>query len=216
MHDMATATLTAEAAFAAALRGERCRLTGVGNRSVQMPMRRWRRAADAADHVFLSHCVGATIDIGCGPGRMTHALLCRGLPSLGIDINPEAIRQTRDRGALALRRDVFSRIPGEGRWQTALLADGNVGIGGDPVRLLRRVRDLITANGRIVVDLGEPGGTVRAHRVRLEVAGQRSQPFMWAVVPATSIEALANQASLRVLELVAHEARWFATLALAR
>jgi hypothetical protein len=39
---------------------------------------------------------------------------------------------------------------------------------------------------------------------------------MWAVVPATSIEALASQASLRVLELVEHEARWFATLALAR
>ena len=41
------------------------------------------------------------------------------------------------RGGAALRRDVFAPLPGEGRWYTALLADGNVGIGGDPVALLQ-------------------------------------------------------------------------------
>ena len=32
-----------------------------------------------------------------------------------------------------LRRDLFAPLPGEGRWHHVLLADGNIGIGGDPV-----------------------------------------------------------------------------------
>ena len=42
----------------------------------------------------------------------------------------------RRSGAPALRRDVFEPLPGTGRWQTVLLADGNVGLGGDPWRVL--------------------------------------------------------------------------------
>ena len=54
-------------------------------------------------------------------------------------------------------RDVFGPLPGEGRWDTALLADGNIGIGGDPVALLARVRELLAPEGRVVVDLAAPG-----------------------------------------------------------
>ena len=67
---------------------------------------------------------------------------------------------TRERGVPALRRDVFDRVPGEGRWHTVLLADGNIGIGGDPVRLLQRVRTLLATGGRVVVELGAPGTAV--------------------------------------------------------
>ena len=52
---------------------------------------------------------------------------------------PEAVAQTPDRGVAAIRRNVFDALPGEGRWRTALLADGNIGIGGDPAALLRRL-----------------------------------------------------------------------------
>ena len=41
------------------------------------------------------------------------------------------------RGVTFLERSVFDRVPGAGRWRTALLLDGNIGIGGDPVALLR-------------------------------------------------------------------------------
>lgn len=118
----------ASRAFAAALRGEPCRIIGPGAETRTMPTWRWRWAADAGDHELLRRCHGATVDIGCGPGRMTHALLSRGVTALGIDVVHEAIRQTRARGGMALRRDVFSALPGEGRWATALLADGNIGI----------------------------------------------------------------------------------------
>jgi hypothetical protein len=53
----------------------------------------------------------------------------------------------------ALCRDVYAApLPGEGRWRRVLLADGNIGIGGDPPRLLRRCRRLAGAAGLRVLD----------------------------------------------------------------
>jgi SAM-dependent methyltransferase len=116
-------------------------------------MRAWKAAADVGDLALLGHCVGATLHVGCGPGRMSQTLAAQGAGVMGIDVVPEAVRQTRAGGACALVRDVFGPLPGEGRWDTALLADGNVGIGGDPVMLMRRVRDLLAPGGRAVVEV---------------------------------------------------------------
>jgi len=84
------------------------------------------------DKSILDRCEGPTLDIGSGPGRLTVALSERGIPALGIDITPYAVDLARSSGALVMLRDVFGRVPGTGRWTTALLADGNIGIGGDP------------------------------------------------------------------------------------
>jgi len=84
------------------------------------------------DSSILDRCQGHTLDVGSGPGRLTVALAERGVPVLGIDITPAAVQLARSSGALALHRDVFSTVPGTGRWARVLLADGNVGIGGDP------------------------------------------------------------------------------------
>ena len=102
--------------------------------SVPLPVGRWNDDDDAHDASLLGHCRGATLDIGCGPGRLVARLSRLGHVALGIDVVPEAVRQARERGAAAIVRDVFDPVPGEGRWDTALLADGNIGIGGDPVR----------------------------------------------------------------------------------
>ena len=99
----------------------------------------WRCTPGCAvrvDELIVSRCSGPVIDVGCGPGRFVEALAARGLPVLGIDVSGASVGQTRARGASALRRNVFEPVPGEGRWQTLLLADGNVGIGGDPFALL--------------------------------------------------------------------------------
>jgi SAM-dependent methyltransferase len=173
---------------------------------------RWQARADVADLALLALCRGATVDIGCGPGRLTRELLERGLPAMGIDIVPEAVRQTRARGGLALERDVFAAIPAEGRWATALLADGNLGIGGDPVRLLRRISRIVSSSGRIVVELDPPGGGVRRHRVVLQVGAIRTRPFSWAVVPVDEIARVADAASLRVVETASAGRRRFAAL----
>ncbi|MGI8576775.1 MAG: methyltransferase domain-containing protein [Nocardioidaceae bacterium] len=198
--------------FSAALRGQTCLVHGLGDQAVVLPTQRWAADACVGDEALLSRCAGPTIDVGCGPGRLTHALSLRGVTSLGVDIIPEAVAQARARGANALLRDLFARLPGEGRWSSALLADGNIGIGGDPVRLLRRVSHLVAADGVIVVDLASPGLGIRTRSVRLEVAGRRSAPFAWSLVSPEALTGLARAAALTVLDVAASHDRWVAEL----
>ena len=62
----------------------------------------------------------------------------RGVPALGVDISRGGGGPVPAPRVPMLRRDLFAPLPGEGRWEHVLLADGNIGIGGDPARLLRR------------------------------------------------------------------------------
>src|SRR4029079_15108360 len=137
---------------------------------------------------------GPTLDVGCGPGRMTQLLAERGEIVLGIDGVPEAIVEPRDWRVSAIRRNVFERVPAEGRWETVLLADGNLGIGGDPVRLLRRMAQLLAPGGRGVADLAPPGTGLHSGSVRLSAGGLTSEPFPWAVVGADAMPSVPTAA----------------------
>ncbi|GAA4008229.1 class I SAM-dependent methyltransferase [Allokutzneria multivorans] len=181
--------------------------TATGERR-QLHPDRWTAEADAADEVMLAGCEGPSLDIGCGPGRLTVALAARGIPALGVDISSVAVRLTTRRGGLALRRNVFDQIPGEGRWRHALLADGNVGIGGNPVALLSRVGELLSASGRAVVEVDPPGGGVRRERARMA----EGPWFDWAWVGAESIGTVAAVAGLLTQRITEHSGRWFAEL----
>lgn len=198
--------------FSAALQGEPCTVLGLGREPVTMPSARWVDGTGESDEVVLASCQGPTVDVGCGPGRMTFALAAQGICALGIDVVPEAVAQTRARGASAILRNVFSRVPGEGRWHTALLADGNIGIGGDPARLLRRVSELVSGHGRIVVDLSEPGVGLSTRELRLQVGGRCSEPFAWSLLSPEVLPEVAAEAGLRIGEVREHRARWFAVL----
>ena len=104
-------------------------------------------------------------------------------------------------------------MPGEGRWATALLFDGNVGIGGDPTRLLTRCRQLTAGGGQVVAEVQPPGTGWRRLTAWFERNGERSQSFAWAVVGADAIAELARPAGLAVAELEATPSgRWFARL----
>jgi SAM-dependent methyltransferase len=198
--------------FTSALRGENCHVVGLSEEPRVLPVGSWTRRADDGDIAVLERCVGPTLDIGCGPGRMTEHLAARGHTTLGVDVVPEAVFQTRERGGSALLRDVFSPLPGEGRWGTALLADGNIGIGGDPVALLRRAGELLEGAGRVVVDLAPPGTGLETRQVRLQAGTRRSRPFAWSVLGTDAIDAVAQSAGLRVAEVARHVDRWFAVL----
>jgi SAM-dependent methyltransferase len=200
------------AVFASALRGEPCHVVGLTGDPQVLPVADWTRPVDGADLAVLAHCRGETLDVGCGPGRMTRALAEHGHAVLGIDVVPEAVRMTRRRGAAALVRDVFASVPGEGRWHTVLLADGNIGIGGDPRALLGRVRSLLAPGGRVVVDLAPPGAGLRTRSLRLQTSALRCRPFPWSVVGADVIGTVAVGAGLSVRGLHSHGDRWFAVL----
>jgi SAM-dependent methyltransferase len=139
--------------------------------TVTLDLGRWARPIDGADHTVVTRCVPPVLDIGCGPGRFVLALAERGHAALGVDITPTAIQHTLRHGVAALHRDVFARTPGEGRWPTALLMDGNIGIGGDPARLLHRVRRLLRGDGRLIVEVHPHRATDARCRVRFRAHG---------------------------------------------
>lgn len=199
--------------FSRALRGFPCSVIGLADGPAELPVHSWRKEADNADLDLLSYCDGSTLDIGCGPGRLTAALAKRGHIVLGIDVAHEAVDQARDRGVSALRRNVFERLPGEGRWQTALLADENLGIGGDPEALLARARELLEPDGRVVVELAAPGVRRSTEWAVLECSDIRSRPFRWSVVGTDDIRGVATAAGFtRVGVHAVGGDRWCAVL----
>lgn len=171
--------------------------TGDG-RSWPFPVRRWCAAANRCERALLARCTGPTLDIGCGPGRLVAALAQRGVPVLGVDSSPAAVRRSRALGAAALRRSVFEPLPGEGRWRHALLLDGNIGIGGDVPRLLRRVGQLLAPEGELLVEV-ERHGDGQVVEVRLEHPDGRIGPaWPWARVGWTALAPLATGSGLRI------------------
>lgn len=174
---------------------------------------RWCGSLVDGDDGLLRRCAGATLDVGCGPGRLAAAAAWQGLPALGIDVSATAVRLARERGVSALRRSVFDHLPGEGRWRTVLLADGNVGIGGDPERLLTRLRSLLAPDGQVLCEFDPPHAPTRAVRVSIEdPRGLRSTEFGWAHVSITDADSVAVAAGLSPTESWKEAGRWFCTL----
>ena len=104
------------------------------------------------------------------------------------------------------------RMPGTGRWDTVLLADGNVGINCDPAALQRRAKSLLKPYSRVVTEIGPPGTPLRRELGRLRMRQGAGARFPWAWVGTDHIRALADTAGLRVAEIWAGIGRWLAAL----
>jgi SAM-dependent methyltransferase len=150
------------------------------------------------------------LDLGCGPGRHLAALRAAGKRGLGVDLSPVAVEIARGRGAEAINTSLWSSVPG--RWRTILLLDGNIGIGGAPVLLLRRAGELLAAGGEILVEVDPPGAPTHRVRVRLEAPGVVSEWFRWARVGVDGIEPVARRAGFAVADVRALAGRTFVTL----
>jgi SAM-dependent methyltransferase len=186
--------------FSHGLRGNPCALRRTDGVLVRLPVRRWHAPASGADRWLLDRCTGPTLDLGCGPGRLVTALGERGLPALGVDVSPDAVSRTLSRGGTALRRDVLGRLPAEGRWAHVLLADGNIGIGGNPARLLHRAKTLLQPGGTVLVEL-DPTGGLWCGAGRLEGVDTVSPWFPWAQGGRSALPLLAAGAGLAVTAL---------------
>jgi SAM-dependent methyltransferase len=190
----------------------RARVRFVDGTLEALPLDRWVGLADASDAALLALAAAPVLDLGCGPGRHLAALQATGKAALGVDLSPVAVRLARRRGAAAIPGDVFGTVPRSGRWRTALLLDGNVGIGGAPEALLRRTRVLLAPGGAALVELDPPGAPTLRTRIRIEAAGEVSEWFRWARVGVDGIAPLAARAGLEVEDVVSAAGRWVARL----
>ncbi|MFD9000429.1 class I SAM-dependent methyltransferase [Streptomyces sp. NPDC059582] len=165
-----------------------------------LDVERWSGRPDTGDRSVVERCAGKVLDIGCGGGRFVEALASRGHDVLGIDVCPSAVISTVCRGGAARSGSVFDPLPEEGAWDTALLIDGNIGIGGDPRLLLRRVRDLVSDQGLLIAETSRADVDER-RRVRIH-AGRRavSPDFPWATVGTHTLTRYAGLSGWTVAE----------------
>ena len=171
---------------------------------------RWLEPLTVEDDAVLNRAVGPVLDVGCGPGRHVLALAERGVVALGIDITPAALDLARRRGAPVLARSVFDHVPGAGRWSSALLLDGNLGIGGHPEAL--RVASLLQPGGAVLVEVEPPEATPRADVVCFDIDGVQGPWFAWTGVGADELSAPATAAGLHVDDVWLAGGRWFGAL----
>lgn len=183
-------------------------------RVIELDVARWLAAVDRADESVIDRCAGPVLDVGCGPGRFVSALNARGIAALGVDIAETAVALTRGQGFPALLRSVFGDLPGEGRWPTVLLIDGNIGIGGDPLRLLIRIGTLLRPGGRLVVETHADDLADDLLEVRFTSHGSAvGPPFDWANVGREPLLRYAALSGYSVDDLWSSDGRSFAALA---
>ncbi|MFE3324419.1 methyltransferase domain-containing protein [Streptomyces sp. NPDC059176] len=147
-----------------------------------LEVERWCAAPDEADRTVLDRCRGAVLDIGCGPGRLVAALAAPERRTLGVDVSPAAVARVVRSGGSALCRSVFDALPYEGSWGTALLIDGNIGIGGDPRALLSRIGELVAPDGLLIAETAPVEVDERVDVRVLDGSGALGAPFPWARV----------------------------------
>lgn len=182
-----------------------------------MDVARWNADADDVDLTLLRAVTGPVLDIGCGPGRMVRAAMSLGLVVLGIDVSPTAIELATETGLNVLERSVFDTVPAEGRWQTALLVDGNIGIGGDVAALLARCRDLLAPEGEIVAELHTDSGRDHSYSASvIDANGGQSDMFPWSEIGLTAVAALAPGLGLELRQAWVLGGRSFCRLAKTR
>jgi SAM-dependent methyltransferase len=172
----------------------------------------WVEPLTVEDDAVLTRAVPPVLDVGCGPGRHVLALAERGVVALGIDITPAALDLARRRGAPVLARSVFERVPAAGRWSSALLLAGNLGIGGDPATLLARVGSLLRPGGELLVELAPPNTPSTRDLVRFDIDGVAGPWFAWTTVSPADLPTYAATAGLLIDDVWRAGSRWFGSL----
>lgn len=134
------------------------------------PFRKWD---DAIERRAMRHVRGRVLDVGCGGGRVCLHLQERGLEVVGIDSSPGAIQACRRRGVRDVRLVPLDAVDESlGSFDTFVFLGQNFGLLGTQARarrLLRRLRRMATARGRIVAETYDPHAAVDTVLRRLRV-----------------------------------------------
>lgn len=206
MTDVTTSTAPAFGAggsepYERVLRGAASALTlrdaAAAGPGIPLDVSRFLGRPDAVERRLVRADRGPLLDIGCGPGRMLRAALRARRPALGIDISAASVAVASARGLIALHGSVFGAVPAEGAWTTALLLDGNIGIGGDPERLLARCGELLHPSGAVIVETHpDAARDVRFDGFVVDDSGAASGTFPWAEAGSVALRRHARSAGL--------------------
>ena len=205
----AAAVGSADLIYRSAAAGSSCWARNHHGHRRELPIARWMGGPDTtpqdrlADEHVLRYCSShPTLDLGCGPGRFTASLQQRGSPALGVDSSAAAVEMTRRRGGTAIRRDLFAPLPAEGSWERILLTDGNIGIGGNPVRTLRRAADLLAHGGIVILEIDSPASVFCYELLRWETEQHLGHWFPWSRVGAAVLGDIAYAAGFLVTHVI--------------
>jgi SAM-dependent methyltransferase len=195
---------------------ERLNLRTFDGRVLPAPTDRWLGVPTDEEEDLLARAVPTVLDVGCGPGRHVAALQERGIPALGLELDERLVRMARGRGVDVLQGSIFAPLAEEGPWGSALLLDGNIGLGADPVRLVNRVASLVEPGGSILAELSPPATPCEDIMVRIEDDGTAGPWFSLGVVGVDALDDLARRAGVDVVDCWGSRQRWFAEMRVPR
>jgi len=183
---------------------------------VDFDVQSWCGEANLLERSLLRSLQGPVLDVGCGPGRLLAAAQRIGLAALGIDTSAEAVGRARGRGARALEQSVFAPVPHSGLWQSVILLDGNIGIGGSITSLLRRCSQLIAPYGTLLAEVEADEDLDVVYSAVLEDEnGNQSEPFRWARTGSAGLISRAQRSGWTVTAIERRQGRVFCRLSLA-
>lgn len=180
---------------------------------VHFNMLDWSGPATTGERELLRALRGPVLDVGCGPGRMLAAARELGLASMGIDSSPAAVKLATDGGGAAILGSIFDPVPHERGWGSALLLDGNIGIGGNIRVLLERVASVLAPGGHVLAEAEAAAFLDVAFVAVLEDSdGRASAAFPWARAGAKALAFHAARAGLAAVATRSVQGRVFLTL----
>ena len=181
-------------------------------RTWALPVGRYLGAPSAADEDVLARATAPVLDAAAVPAATSSRSRAAACSRSASTCRPSRCGSRASAARTSARRRSSTASPAPGTWGTALLLDGNIGIGGRPTALLARLARLLRPGGLVLVELDRPARRAGGTRIRLEAAGAVSDWFGWAHVEADAIGEHAPPPGSRVRETWEFDGRCFACL----
>lgn len=172
------------------------------------------------ERLLIPEAHGAVLDLGAGGGRVAAHLQSMSERDqavsevVAVDASQGACSCLRRRGLRAVVHSPWQRVMESGIWHgrfdTVILAGGNLGLAGDPQglgALMEWVAGLLKPGGILLATGGSlwpptPENQMQPVKLRIEYAGKVGEWFSWLSLTPACLSAAATPCGLRVVRWV--------------